>query len=43
MRKLLPGPLRFNQLRESLPGISPHTLTGRLCQFERHGIVTRTT
>ncbi|MFF6952269.1 winged helix-turn-helix transcriptional regulator [Streptomyces iakyrus] len=35
--------LRFTQLREALPGISPHTLTSRLRQFERHGIVTRTT
>ncbi|MGQ4368933.1 winged helix-turn-helix transcriptional regulator [Streptomyces violaceoruber] len=43
VRELLPGPLRFNQLREALPGISPHTLTSRLRQFERHGIVTRTT
>ncbi|UQT54678.1 helix-turn-helix transcriptional regulator [Streptomyces durmitorensis] len=43
VRELLSGPLRFNQLREALPGISPHTLTSRLRQFERHGIVTRTT
>ncbi|MFF8819164.1 winged helix-turn-helix transcriptional regulator [Leucobacter sp. NPDC015123] len=27
---------------ESLPGISPHTLTSRLRQFEAHGLVTRT-
>lgn len=31
----LHGPLRFNQLREALPGISPHILTSRLRQFER--------
>jgi DNA-binding HxlR family transcriptional regulator len=43
VRELLKGPHRFNQLREALPGISPHTLTSRLRQFERHGIVTRTT
>ncbi|MEU3934446.1 helix-turn-helix domain-containing protein [Streptomyces sp. NPDC029044] len=43
VRELLRGPHRFNQLREALPGISPHTLTSRLRQFERHGIVTRTT
>ncbi|WP_436949852.1 winged helix-turn-helix transcriptional regulator [Streptomyces sp. SudanB52_2052] len=42
-RELLKGSHRFNQLREALPGISPHTLTSRLRQFERHGIVTRTT
>jgi DNA-binding HxlR family transcriptional regulator len=43
VRELLHGPHRFTQLREALPGISPHTLTSRLRQFERHGIVTRTT
>ncbi|MDX3799585.1 helix-turn-helix domain-containing protein [Streptomyces sp. AK04-3B] len=43
VRELLHGPLRFNELRGALPGISPHTLTSRLRQFERHGIVTRTT
>ncbi|ANS70188.1 transcriptional regulator, HxlR family [Streptomyces lincolnensis] len=43
VRELLHGPHRFTQLRDALPGISPHTLTSRLRQFERHGIVTRTT
>lgn len=43
VRELLHGPHRFSQLRDALPGISPHTLTSRLRQFERHGIVTRTT
>ncbi|WP_416970821.1 winged helix-turn-helix transcriptional regulator [Streptomyces sp. 4F14] len=42
VRELLHGPHRFTKLREALPGISPHTLTSRLRQFERHGIVTRT-
>ncbi|MFC8663899.1 winged helix-turn-helix transcriptional regulator [Streptomyces sp. NPDC057199] len=42
VRELLRGPHRFTELRESLPGISPHTLTSRLRQFETHGIVTRT-
>ncbi|MBL3683754.1 winged helix-turn-helix transcriptional regulator [Leucobacter aridicollis] len=42
VRELLRGPLRFGELRESLPGISPHTLTSRLRQFETHGLVTRT-
>lgn len=42
VRELLPGPLRFTQLRESLPGISAHTLTHRLKGFERHGLITRT-
>ncbi|GAA5206287.1 helix-turn-helix domain-containing protein [Streptomyces thinghirensis] len=43
VRELLHGPHRFTELRAALPGISPHTLTSRLRQFERHGIVTRTT
>lgn len=42
VRELLRGPLRFGELRDSLPGISPHTLTSRLRQFEAHGLVTRT-
>lgn len=42
IRELLQGPRRFTQLRESLPGISAHTLTHRLKGFERHGLVTRT-
>ena len=42
VRELLPGPRRFTQLREALPGISAHTLTHRLKGFERHGLVTRT-
>lgn len=42
VRELLPGPRRFTELRTALPGISPHTLTSRLRQFEEHGIVTRT-
>lgn len=42
VRELLQGPRRFTQLRESLPGISAHTLTHRLKGFERHGLVTRT-
>lgn len=43
VRELLRGPHRFTELRDALPGISPHTLTSRLRQFERHGIVIRTT
>ncbi|NJP31881.1 winged helix-turn-helix transcriptional regulator [Micromonospora thermarum] len=43
VRELLPGPRRFTELREALPGISPHTLTSRLRQFETYGIVIRTT
>ncbi|MER5226869.1 winged helix-turn-helix transcriptional regulator [Streptomyces flaveus] len=42
VRELLLGPRRFTELRDALPGISPHTLTSRLRQFEETGIVTRT-
>ncbi|MBO9112487.1 MULTISPECIES: helix-turn-helix domain-containing protein [Rhizobium/Agrobacterium group] len=35
------GRRRFSELREALPGISPHTLTRRLRQFEEAGIVSR--
>jgi len=41
VRELLPGQLRFTELRKRLPGISPHTLTSRLRLFEAYGIVTR--
>ncbi|WP_338119473.1 helix-turn-helix domain-containing protein [Streptomyces parvus] len=42
VRELLHGPHRFTELRDALPGISPHTLTSRLRRFEETGIVTRT-
>ncbi|MEV7174609.1 helix-turn-helix domain-containing protein [Streptomyces sp. NPDC093224] len=42
VRELLPGPRRFTELRDALPGISPHTLTRRLRQFQSSGIVVRT-
>lgn len=42
VRELLNGPKRFTELRAALPGISPHTLTRRLRQFETFGIATRT-
>ncbi len=42
VRELLHGPRRFGELRDALPGISAHTLTGRLRRFEMHGIVIRT-
>lgn len=41
VRELMHGPRRFGQLRAALPGISGHTLTNRLRQFESRGIVTR--
>ncbi|WP_090005698.1 winged helix-turn-helix transcriptional regulator [Lentzea albidocapillata] len=42
VRELLSGTRRFTELRDALPGISPHTLTNRLRQFEKYGIVVRT-
>lgn len=42
LRDLLGGTRRFGQLRASLPGISPKTLTDRLRDLERHGVLTRT-
>lgn len=41
VRELLRGPLRFSELRQGLPGISPHTLTRRLRRFEEYGVVSR--
>ncbi|MEQ7892599.1 winged helix-turn-helix transcriptional regulator [Xanthomonas arboricola] len=42
VRELLAGPLRFTEIRAALPGISAHTLTHRLRQFESSGLVVRT-
>lgn len=42
VRELLHGPMRFTELRNTLQGISGHTLTHRLKQFEANGLVTRT-
>lgn len=41
MRDLLRGTRRFSELRASLSGISPKTLTDRLRMLEEHGLVTR--
>jgi DNA-binding HxlR family transcriptional regulator len=35
------GALRFNEFRQSLPGVSPTTLSERLEQLETAGIVER--
>lgn len=35
------GATRFNEFRQSLPGVSPTTLSERLEQLERAGIVER--
>lgn len=36
------GATRFNEFRQSLPGVSPTTLSERLEQLEAAGIVART-
>jgi DNA-binding HxlR family transcriptional regulator len=41
IRDLLAGTRRFSELRASLPGISPKTLTDRLRSLEQHGLVER--
>ena len=35
------GAARFNEFRQSLPGVSPTTLSDRLVQLEAAGIVER--
>lgn len=42
IRDLLPGTRRFGELRASLTGISPKTLTDRLRDLEATGLVQRT-
>ena len=42
IRDLLEGTRRFGDLRRSLAGISPKTLTDRLRELEASGLVTRT-
>ena len=41
IRDLLVGTRRFSELRASLAGISPKTLTDRLRSLEQHGLVER--
>ncbi|MBI5815133.1 MAG: helix-turn-helix transcriptional regulator [Nitrospinae bacterium] len=42
LRDLMAGPRRFGQLRRSLDGVSPRTLSARLKELEAEGILTRT-
>lgn len=42
LRELFGGTRRFGELRASLPGVSPKTLTERLRSLEDSGVVTRT-
>ena len=41
VRDLMSGTMRFGELRTSLAGISPKTLTDRLRSLEEHGLVDR--
>lgn len=41
VRELVPGPRRFTDLLEGLPGVSRNLLTERLRDLERDGVVTR--
>ncbi len=41
VRELVPGPRRFTDLLEGLPGVSRNLLTARLRDLERDGIVAR--
>lgn len=41
IRDLLKGTLRFGELRKSLDGVSPKTLSERLKSLEREGVVTK--
>lgn len=42
VRDLRAGPRRFGELRTSLVGVSPKTLTDRLRELEASGLITRT-
>lgn len=41
VRELIPGPLRFSDLRAALPGISANILARRLVELEAAGIIRR--
>ena len=42
LRELFQGNRRTNEFLAALPGISTKTLTARLRELERHGLITRT-
>ncbi len=41
VRELVPGPLRFSDIKAALPGISSNILSTRLADLERDHIITR--
>lgn len=41
VRELVPGPLRFSDIKAALPGISSNILTTRLTDLEQDHIVAR--
>lgn len=41
LRDLLNGSRRFGELQRSLSGVSPRTLSQRLDELEKHGIIKR--
>lgn len=41
LRDLASGPKRFGELEKSVGSINPRTLSQRLDELERHGIITR--
>src|SRR6267378_3263832 len=41
VRDMLPGPRRFQDFQQSLPGIPPNILSHRLKLMEEHALVTR--
>ena len=41
IRELMPGPRRFTDLMDGLPGISTNLLSGRLRRLEEQGIIRR--
>jgi DNA-binding HxlR family transcriptional regulator len=43
VRELLPGPRRFTDLADGLPGISSSVLTARLADLEQSGLVAKRT
>jgi DNA-binding HxlR family transcriptional regulator len=43
IRDLTTGTKRFSELERSLEGISPKTLSERLCSLEREGVLSRRT